>query len=93
MRTMRRSRYEAVGSLGARAEKLVMVSTSKRTKAPNPDDYVYVDWRGELAAQHNLAFPGRSSAGVVAGSRPARERVPSRAAGRDTFVWRPFALT
>ena len=51
-------------------EKLVMVSTSKRTQVPDPADYVYVDWGPEFATQHSLAFPGLSSAAVVAGLGP-----------------------
>ncbi len=44
-------------------EKLVMVTTTP-DKAPEPADYVYVDWGSEFAAQHGLAFPGLSSVGV-----------------------------
>ena len=45
-------------------EKLVMVTTSKRGGAPKAAAYVYVDWGREFAAQHSLAFPELSSAGV-----------------------------
>lgn len=45
-------------------EKLVLVTTSKRGGKPKPADYVYVDWGHEFAAQHSLAFPELSSAGV-----------------------------
>ena len=66
-------------------EKLVMVSTSKRTKAPNPADYVYVDWGPEFAAQHSLAFPGLSSAGVVAGLGPLGREYLLAAGGSGYF--------
>jgi len=66
-------------------EKLVMVSTSKRTKAPNPADYVYVDWGREFAAQHSLAFPGLSSAGVVAGLGPLGREYLLAAGGSGYF--------
>ena len=51
-------------------EKLVMVSTSRRRRPPRPADYVYVDWGPEFAAQHSLAFPELSHAGVMAGLGP-----------------------
>ncbi len=66
-------------------EKLVMVSTSKRTKAPNPGDYVYVDWGPEFAAQHSLAFPALSSAGVVAGLGPLGREYLLAAGGSGYF--------
>ena len=66
-------------------ERLVMVSTSKRTKAPNPTDYVYVDWGPEFAAQHSLAFPGLSSAGVVAGLGPLGREYLLAAGGSGYF--------
>jgi DNA-binding transcriptional LysR family regulator len=47
-------------------EKLVLVTTSRRGRLPKPADYVHVDWGREFAAQHSLAFPGLSSAGVCA---------------------------
>lgn len=50
-------------------EKLVMVTTAPR-KAPTPADYVYVDWGPEFAAQHGMAFPELSSAGVTASLGP-----------------------
>lgn len=66
-------------------EKLVMVSTSKRTKAPSPADYVYVDWGPEFAAQHSLAFPGLSNAGVVAGLGPLGREYLLAAGGTGYF--------
>jgi DNA-binding transcriptional LysR family regulator len=66
-------------------EKLVMVSTSKRARAPNPADYVYVDWGPEFAAQHSLAFPGLSSAGVVAGLGPLAREYLLAAGGSGYF--------
>ncbi|MEO8524447.1 MAG: LysR family transcriptional regulator [Caldimonas sp.] len=66
-------------------EKLVMVSTSKRSKMPNPADYVYVDWGPEFAAQHSLAYPGLSSAGVVAGLGPLGREYLLAAGGSGYF--------
>ncbi len=51
-------------------ERLVLVTTLRRARAPRPADYVYVDWGPEFAAQHNMAFPELSTAGVVAGLGP-----------------------
>jgi DNA-binding transcriptional LysR family regulator len=48
-------------------EKLVMVTTSKRPRAPRPDDYVYVDWGPDFATQHGMAFPELSNAAVKVG--------------------------
>jgi DNA-binding transcriptional LysR family regulator len=66
-------------------EKLVMVSASKQTKVPDPADYVYVDWGPEFAAQHSLAFPGLSSAGVVAGLGPLGREYLLAAGGSGYF--------
>ena len=51
-------------------EKLVLVTTARNAKKPKPADYVYVDWGPEFAAQHSLAFPELSSAGVSASLGP-----------------------
>ncbi len=51
-------------------EKLVLVSTSPARKAPQPADYVYVDWGQEFAAQHSLAFPELSSVGLSSSLGP-----------------------
>ncbi len=51
-------------------EKLVLVTTKRRSGAPRPADYVYVDWGPEFAAQHDLAFPGLSSTAVFSGLGP-----------------------
>lgn len=51
-------------------EKLVLVTTKRHGGAPRPVDYVYVDWGPEFAAQHDLAFPGLSSAAVFSGLGP-----------------------
>jgi len=48
-------------------EKLVLVTTAKRTRAPKPADYVYVDWGPEFAAQHAMAFPELTNAALTAG--------------------------
>lgn len=51
-------------------EKLVMVSTDAKTRAPRPADYVNVDWGPDFEAQHGLAFPGLSNAPVQVGLGP-----------------------
>ncbi|WP_326535288.1 LysR family transcriptional regulator [Pseudorhodoferax sp.] len=51
-------------------EKLVMVSTTPQPGLPNPQDYVYVDWGGEFALQHGMAFPALSNPGVSVGLGP-----------------------
>jgi DNA-binding transcriptional LysR family regulator len=38
-------------------EKLILVSTAAQARAADPGTYVYVDWGGEFAEQHGLAFP------------------------------------
>ena len=43
-------------------EKLVLVSTTARARAADPASYVYVDWGGEFAEQHGLAFPALEGA-------------------------------
>jgi DNA-binding transcriptional LysR family regulator len=45
-------------------EKLVLVSTTSGVTKPDPATYVYVNWGGEYADQHHLAFPELSRAGV-----------------------------
>lgn len=51
-------------------EKLVLVTTSPALEAPVASSYVYVDWGREFAAQHSLAFPELSSAGVSSSLGP-----------------------
>lgn len=51
-------------------EKLHLVTTAPDGRMPTPDDYVYIDWGPEFAAQHGLAFPELSSAGVSASLGP-----------------------
>ena len=51
-------------------EKLVLVSSKPGLKTPRADDYVYVDWGHEFAAQHSLAFPELSSVGVSSSLGP-----------------------
>lgn len=66
-------------------EKLVLVTTSPRGKAPKPDDYVYVDWGPEFAAQHSLAFPELSSAAVSASLGPLGREYLLSAGGAGYF--------
>jgi DNA-binding transcriptional LysR family regulator len=66
-------------------EKLVLVSTSARTRTPRLADYVYVDWGPEFAAQHSLAFPALSSAGVSAGLGPLGREYLLAAGGSGYF--------
>lgn len=66
-------------------EKLVLVTTRRRGRAIDPDDYVYVDWGPEFAAQHALAFPDLANAGVIAGLGPlGREYI--LAAGGSGYI-------
>lgn len=65
-------------------EKLVMVTT-KRGQAPRPADYVYVDWGPDFAAQHDLAFPALSNAGVIAGLGPLGSEYLLSAGGAGYF--------
>lgn len=51
-------------------EKLVLVTTTPGSQAPQAADYVYVDWGSEFAAQHSLAFPELSSVGVSSSLGP-----------------------
>jgi hypothetical protein len=63
----------------------VLVTTVRRGGAPRPADYVFVDWGPEFAAQHALAFPELSSAGVFAGLGPlGREYL--LAAGGSAYI-------
>ncbi|MDH6591348.1 DNA-binding transcriptional LysR family regulator [Variovorax sp. TBS-050B] len=66
-------------------EKLVMVTTAKRPKVPQPRDYVYVDWGPEFAAQHGLAFPELSNAAVSAGLGPLGREYLLAAGGTGYF--------
>jgi DNA-binding transcriptional LysR family regulator len=66
-------------------EKLVMVTTSKSADAPRPKDYVYVDWGPEFAAQHSLAFPELSNAGIIAGLGPLGREYVLAAGGSGYF--------
>jgi hypothetical protein len=38
-------------------EKLILVGTASPARAVDPASYVYVDWGGEFAEQHSLAYP------------------------------------
>jgi DNA-binding transcriptional LysR family regulator len=47
-------------------EKLVMVTTLAEGESIRAEDYVFVDWGSQFAAQHTLAFPDLAGAGVSA---------------------------
>jgi DNA-binding transcriptional LysR family regulator len=66
-------------------EKLVLVTTKRRGRAQRAADYVFVDWGPEFAAQHNLAFPELSSAGVFAGLGPLGRAYLLEAGGSGYF--------
>lgn len=66
-------------------EKLVMVTTAKGGRLPRSADYVYVDWGPEFAAQHGLAFPELSNAGVIAGLGPLGREYLLAAGGSGYF--------
>jgi DNA-binding transcriptional LysR family regulator len=66
-------------------EKLVLVTTHKRGRKPNPDDYVYVDWGPEFAAQHSLGFPELGNPAVMAGLGPLGREYVLAAGGSGYF--------
>jgi DNA-binding transcriptional LysR family regulator len=66
-------------------EKLVLVTTRKSGRSLAPDDYVYVDWGPEFAAQHGLAFPELSNAAVKAGLGPLGREYLLAAGGTGYF--------
>ncbi len=70
-------------------EKLVLVSTSPRTRARTlarrPADYVHVDWGPEFAAQHDLAFPELANAPVAVGLGPLAREYLLAAGGAGYF--------
>lgn len=66
-------------------EKLVLVTTRKRGRKPNPDDYVYVDWGPEFAAQHSLAFPELANPAIIAGLGPLGREYVLAAGGSGYF--------
>ena len=47
-----------------------LATTAKRARAPKPADCVCVDWGPEFAAQHGMAFPDLTNAGLCAGLGP-----------------------
>jgi DNA-binding transcriptional LysR family regulator len=66
-------------------EKLVLVTTKKRGKRPDPDSYVYVDWGAEFAAQHALAFPELANPAIIAGLGPLGREYVLAAGGWGYF--------
>lgn len=51
-------------------EELVAVSTAADGRGIRTEDYVFVDWGPDFAAQHEAAFPGLRDAGFCAGLGP-----------------------
>ncbi len=51
-------------------EKLVMVTSEASGRLPTPDEYIHVDWGPEFAAQHALAFPSLTAAGIATSLGP-----------------------
>lgn len=66
-------------------ERLVLVTTMRRGRAPRPADYVFVDWGPEFASQHNLAFPELASAGVMTDLGPLGRAYLLAAGGSGYF--------
>ncbi len=66
-------------------EKLVMVTTLQEGQSIRADDYVFVDWGPQFAAQHNLAFPELASAGVSASLGPLGREYVLAAGGTGYF--------
>lgn len=73
-------------------EKLVMVTTSKR-RAPNPDDYVHVDWGPAFNENLRAAFPELANAAVTSSLGPLALAYVLKAGGSGYFrsqVVKPF---
>lgn len=68
-------------------EKLVLVTTArgKGKAVRGEDDYVYVDWGPDFAAQHNLTFPERANPGTYVGLGPLGLQYILRAGGSGYF--------
>jgi DNA-binding transcriptional LysR family regulator len=66
-------------------EKLVLVTTSRRGQALRESDHVFVDWGPEFAAQHNLAFPELSNAGIFISLGPLGREYLLEAGGHGYF--------
>lgn len=66
-------------------EKLHLVTTDPHGRPPTPEDYVYVDWGADFSAQHGLAFPQLSSAGVSASHGPLALQYLLAAGGAGYF--------
>lgn len=66
-------------------EKLHLVTTAADGRLPTPDEYVYVDWSADFAAQHGLAFPQLSSAGVSVSHGPLALQYLLAAGGAGYF--------
>jgi DNA-binding transcriptional LysR family regulator len=66
-------------------EKLVLVTTARPGQRLAPQDYVYVDWGPEFAAQHQLAFPQLGNPGVTAGLGPLGREYVLAAGGWGYF--------
>jgi len=66
-------------------ERLVFVTTARTGRAPARNDYVYVDWGREFAAQHSLAHPTLANAAVFAGLGPLGREYILHAGGSGYF--------
>ncbi|MBB3193081.1 LysR family transcriptional regulator [Roseateles terrae] len=65
-------------------EKLVLVTT-REDATLRPEEYVYVDWGPEFAAQHGLAFPHLVNAGISVGLGPLGREYVLAAGGTAYF--------
>lgn len=66
-------------------EKLVMVTTDRAARMPQPDEYIYVDWGPEFALQHDMAFAELSNPAVAAGLGPLGREYLMAAGGAGYF--------
>lgn len=66
-------------------EKLHLVTTAPDGRMPSADEYVYVDWGPDFAAQHGLAFPQLSGAAVSASHGPLALQYLLAAGGAGYF--------
>ena len=66
-------------------DKLVLVTTSRKRRAPPATDYVFVDWGPDFIARHNMAFPELANAGTFVGLGPLGLQYILEAGGSGYF--------
>jgi DNA-binding transcriptional LysR family regulator len=66
-------------------ERLLLVTTAKSGRVPRAEEYVYIDWGPEFAAQHDLAFPALANPGIRAALGPLGVEYLLQAGGAGYF--------